>query len=371
MKTQIRYEIVNERTWEDVIQSLPNPHFLQSTLWARIKIDNGWTPFNLIWKDGKKIIAGAMVLERNVKILRLFSTRILYCPKGPLLDWNQPELANFVLRDLENFAKRRKSIFLKIDPDLFVEGNEITQINPMVLPFSAGVENNLKNRGWLESKEQVQFRNSIYLSLNDKEEDLLSSMKQKTRYNIRLSERKGVTIRSGTDADFEKLYDLYAQTALRDNFIIRSQDYYLKVWKLFYDQNICEPLIAEFEGQILAAIIVYHYFNKSYYVYGMSSDQNRNLMATYLLQWKAIQSAKQKNVKIYDFWGAPDEFDESDRMWGVYKFKLGFGGIPVKTIGAWDFPVYPSAYKFYQIVLPKILDIMRKIGFRRLRTRVE
>lgn len=371
MKTSINYEIVNENTWKDTILSLPNPHFLQSNLWANVKSDNGWSPFYLIWQDAGKIVAGAMVLERNIRFLGFISTTIQYCPKGPLLDWNQPELKNSVIRDLENFAKKRKAIFLKIDPDLFFEEDEIDQINPMSLPYSVGLENYLRDRGWLESKEQIQFRNSIYLNLNNSEEDLLSSMKQKTRYNVRLSERKGVTVRSGTDTDFEELFDLYAKTALRDNFIIRSKDYYLKVWKLFYDHNICEPLIAEFEGKILAAIIIYHYFNKSYYVYGMSSDQNRNLMATYLLQWKAIQSAKQKNVRIYDFWGAPDEFEDSDRLWGVYKFKLGFGGNIVKTIGAWDFPVNPMRYKFYQIVLPKILDIMRKTGFRRLKSQVE
>jgi len=103
----------------------------------------------------------------------------------------------------------------------------------------------------------------------------------------------------------------------------------------------------------------------------MSSEKNRNLMATYLLQWKAIIRAKEKNCKYYDFWGAPEEISESDRMWGVYKFKIGFGGIFIRTIGAWDFPTNKFGYYAYNIILPKILFIMRKLGFRRIQKQLD
>ncbi len=140
--------------------------------------------------------------------------------------------------------------------------------------------------------------------------------------------------------------------------------YYLNLWKKFFESGLSEALIAEFDEEILAAVIIYYFSGGAYYVYGMSSDKNRNLMATYLLQWKAIQRAREKGCKIYDFWGAPDELNENDRMWGVYKFKLGFGGIFIRTIGAWDYPIHKIGYSIYIFVLPKLLSLMRNIGFR-------
>ena len=365
--------LVNGDDWEKILPNLRDPHFLQSNLWAEIKKDNGWSPSYLVWKDEfGNIVAGAMILERKIALLKIISLIINYCPKGPLLNWEDEQLVQWVLDDIEQFSKQRNAIFLKIDPDVFmcdessdqfVPNNKLIKNNDHVLAI-------LKNRNWIASKEQIQFRNSIYLSLGESDDQLLKNMKQKTRYNIRLSERKGVAVRIGKSNDFEYLYQLYVETALRDNFVIREKSYYLKVWNKFYENGSCEPFIAEYEGEILAAIIIYYFSSKAYYIYGMSSEKNRNLMATYLLQWKAIQRAKERGCNIYDFWGAPEELSESDRMWGVYKFKLGFGGNLIKTIGAWDFRNKSFGYYLYQIVLPKMLDLMRKIGFLRLKSEV-
>jgi lipid II:glycine glycyltransferase (peptidoglycan interpeptide bridge formation enzyme) len=145
----------------------------------------------------------------------------------------------------------------------------------------------------------------------------------------------------------------------------------LNVWNKFYDEGLCEPLIAEVDGEILAALIIYYYGETAYYMFGMSSEKKRNLMPTYLLQWKAILRAKERNCKIYDLWGAPDNLNENDRMWGVYKFKLGFGGFFVKTIGAWDCPSNKIGYEIYQNFLPKMLNILRNFGFKRTKAELE
>ena len=365
--------LVNGADWEKILKKLPGSHFLQSKLWANIKKDNGWSPNYLVWKDEfGNIVAGAMILERKINLLKIISLIINYCPKGPLLNWEDKKLVDCVLFDIEEFSRQRKAIFLKIDPDVFVcaetsnqieEKIKIDQNNDHVMEILIG-------RNWIESREQIQFRNSIYLSLAQSNEELLKNMKQKTRYNIRLSERKGVTVRVGESKDFENLYHLYVETALRDKFVIREKPYYLNVWNKFYKSGYCEPIIAEYDEKILAAVIIYYFGSKAYYVYGMSSEENRNLMATYLLQWKAIQRAKERGCSIYDLWGAPDEISESDKMWGVYKFKLGFGGELIKTIGAWDFRNKNFTYYLYQKVLPKILDLMRRIGFLRLKNEV-
>lgn len=372
MEKSFSYEIIDEITWEENLLLLPNPNWLQSNIWADIKKDNGWVPSYLLWKDNTgKAVAGAMVLERKIQFLKIFSLKIQYCPKGPLFNWNIPGLFEYVLADLEDFAKSRQVIFLKIDPDIIINNQKEIGLEKKELPIFPDGMSILIKRGWSLSKEQIQFRNTLYLLLDNSEDKLMSAMKQKTRYNIRLSERKGVKVRIGNPSDFEELYKLYAETAIRDGFVIRSKVYYLNIWNKFFANEMCEPLIAELDGQLLAAIIIYYFSDKAYYVYGMSSEKHRNLMATYLLQWKAIQRAKEKNKKIYDFWGAPEIIDETDRMWGVYKFKLGFGGILINTIGAYDYPINRIGYSFYQVVLPKILDVMRKIGFLKIKSQLD
>jgi lipid II:glycine glycyltransferase (peptidoglycan interpeptide bridge formation enzyme) len=211
-------------------------------------------------------------------------------------------------------------------------------------------------------------------------------MKQKTRYNVRLAKKKGVTLRIGTPVDFDMLYKMYAETSVRDGFVIRDEGYYKTVWQLFTanapppasssqasvttprgaalrDHLPCaEPLIAEVDDEPVAAIFVFYFAGRAYYVYGMSRDAHREKMPAYLLQWEAMKRAKAKGCTVYDLWGAPDVFDESDSMWGVYRFKEGLGGNIVRTLGAWDFAPNPFWYKLYSETIPRLLNVMRLRG---------
>ncbi len=184
-------------------------------------------------------------------------------------------------------------------------------------------------------------------------------MKPKTRYNIRLAERKGINIREGTLEDLDLLYDLYSKTAIRDNFIIRTSDYYRLVWKTLYESKKAIFLIAEYNNQPIGGLILFMFGNIAWYFYGMSTEDHREMMPNHLLQWQAIRSAKAAGCTRYDFWGAPNNFTETDPMWGVFKFKDGFSGDIVRTIGAWDYPTNPLLYKLYTGSVPKLLDIMR------------
>jgi peptidoglycan pentaglycine glycine transferase (the first glycine) len=189
-------------------------------------------------------------------------------------------------------------------------------------------------------------------------------MKQKTRYNIRLAERKGVVLRIGALEDLATLYKIYAETSVRDGFVIRDEGYYRTVWQTFMssEEPTCEPLIAEVEGGLVAAIVVFYFAGRAYYVYGMSRNAHREKMSAYLLQWEAMKRANAKGCNVYDLWGAPDVFDGSDSMWGVYRFKEGFGGKVVRTLGAWDFAPNPVWYKMYSEIIPRVLDVMRSRG---------
>lgn len=372
--------------WNTLISSLPNPHFLQTYEWGQVKAKYGWEPIYLLWDGAGRMkeergvdilssflfqpTAAALVLKRRI-INRGFAARIsiLYAPKGPLLDWTNESLRKRVLDDLQSFAKKQGAIFLKMDPDV-VLGTGVPLSGEDVIDHGGqAVMSELKRRGWGYSSDQIQFRNTVLVDLDPSEAELLARMKQKTRYNVRLAEKKGVVLRTGTQEDLPMLYRMYAETSVRDGFVIRDEGYYRTVWETFMTPPVsnlqspsCEALIAEVDNEPVAAIFVFYFAGRAYYVHGMSRNAHREKMPTYLLQWEAMKRAKAKGCSVYDLWGAPEVFDESDSMWGVYRFKEGLGGKVVRTLGAWDFAPSPLWYKMYSEIIPRMLDMMRSRG---------
>jgi lipid II:glycine glycyltransferase (peptidoglycan interpeptide bridge formation enzyme) len=166
---------------------------------------------------------------------------------------------------------------------------------------------------------------------------------------------------------------MYAETSIRDGFVIREEAYYQKVWRTFMESESphCKPLIAEFDGEPLAAIFMFTFAGKAYYIYGMSREMHREKMPAYLLQWEAIQRARAAGCTQYDLWGAPDEFSEDDRMSGVYRFKEGLGGQVVRTLGAWDYAPNRLWYRMYGQIIPRLLDIMRSRGKERTKQEMD
>lgn len=381
-----------------------------------MKAKYGWSPLYVVWtKDNFVVIseqssvtdnlslltdhciAAALILKRQI-LQNNFAARlsILYSPKGPLLDWTNESLRTRILNDLQSFAKKQGAIFLKCDPDV-VLGTGVPQSTDDVVDNNGqAITSELKRRGWGYSSDQIQFKNTVIIDLSPTEDELLARMKQKTRYNIRLAEKKGVSLRVGKLEDLPMLYKMYAETSVRDGFVIRDEEYYQTVWRLFmnnqspvsslqfsnspnpqlnsepvsnlqspitnYQLPSAEPLIAEFNNEPVAAIFVFYFAGRAYYVYGMSRDAHREKMPTYLLQWEAMKRAKARGCAAYDLWGAPEVFDESDSMWGVYRFKEGLGGNVVRTLGAWDYAPNSFWYRMYSDIMPRVLDVMRSRG---------
>ncbi|MEM5776313.1 MAG: peptidoglycan bridge formation glycyltransferase FemA/FemB family protein, partial [Anaerolineaceae bacterium] len=265
---------------------------------------------------------------------------------------------------------KKRAMFLKMDPEVVLGWNESGTPEESSEPTGLAVQEDLAQRGWVFSNDQIQFRNTVLLDLHGDEQDWLARMKQKTRYNLRLAQRKGVTVRRGSEADFASLYHMYAETSVRDGFVIRPQDYYESVWHIYMEHGMACPLIAEVDGEPVAAVFVFWFAGRAWYIYGMSRDQHREKMPNYLLQWEAMRLAKEKGCQAYDLWGAPEIFDASDSMWGVYRFKEGLGGKVMRTLGAWDFPARGGWYRVYTRLLPKILDWMRSRGKARTRREV-
>ena len=221
--------------------------------------------------------------------------------------------------------------------------------------------NDLSKRGWEYSPQQSQFQNTAWINLDKPEAEILSAMKQKTRYNIRLAERKGVHVRQGKIGDLDLLYHMYLETSIRDGFILRPKEYYFNTWLKFIENKKAVPLIAEVESQAVAGLILFYFGNRSWYLYGMSTNEHRDKMPNYLLQWEAIKLSRKLGSRIYDLWGAPENFDHHDRLWGVYRFKQGLGCEVVRRIGAYDYPLSKIAYRILNILIPRVLSITRRI----------
>jgi lipid II:glycine glycyltransferase (peptidoglycan interpeptide bridge formation enzyme) len=233
----------------------------------------------------------------------------------------------------------------------------------------AAVTDALKRRGWQFSADQIQYRNTMLVDLRRSEDELLAAMKPKWRYNIRLAERKGIEVRSIEGSrgplpepgeGLKSFYHLYAETSARDRFLIRPFAYYADVWSHFLQQGLASLWLAYHAGQLIAGIMVFACGNRAWYFYGASASRRRELMPNHLLQWRAIQWAKAGGGEVYDFWGAPDEMSESDPMWGVYRFKEGFGAELFRGIGAWDFAPSPARYRLYTRVMPRVIALMHR-----------
>ncbi len=328
--------------FDDILLRFQRPHVLQSSHWAALKAPM-WSGQQVVWGDEASPEAAASILTRSLGRLPV---KIQYIPKGPIV---RSDIAAWekLLPELEQHARRSRALFIKIDPDVDAEselGRALTAL--------------LQERGWVFSADQIQFRNTVLSDLSAGEEALLAGMKQKTRYNIRLAGRRGVTV--APSDDFDAFYDLYAETSARDGFLIRPRAYYLRVMSRLQSNGLGQLLLARDAEGLTAGLFLFRFGPTAWYFYGASSNRGRRNMPAYLLQWEAMRWAMANGCTVYDWWGAPDELAESDPMWGVYRFKEGFGGRFTRWIGAWDYAPNRTLYRAYTQAMPKVLDVMRR-----------
>jgi lipid II:glycine glycyltransferase (peptidoglycan interpeptide bridge formation enzyme) len=312
--------------WEDFLASHPRAHILQSSAWGELKASFGWEVVRLQEGD-----AGAQVLFRRLPLGR----SIAYVPKGPLGPW-LPAL----LPALERLCRDRRAFLLKVEPDE---------------TDTADARQRLAEHGFRPGRQTVQPPRTIIVDLSGPEDELLTRMHQKTRYNIGLASRRGVSIH--TWDDLVAFGEMMKATAARDQFGAHAPGYYQRAYGLFHPSGQCQLFVAEVEGEPVAALMAFARGRRAWYFFGASTDRERQRMPTYLLQWEAMRWAKSRGCDQYDLWGIPDTEPEkleaefahrSDGLWGVYRFKRGFGGRVVRALGAWDRPFSPILYAAYR-----------------------
>ncbi len=342
--------------WDAFVSGHQSAHVLQLSGWGALKVASGWEAEQVALPGGgisPAIHSGAQLLFQ-----RKLGLTLGYAPRGPLVDWRDEREASALLDALAECCRRHGASVLKLEPEL-----ADTYANRALLA----------RLGLRPSPLTVQPRSTIQVDISGSEEDILLRMKSKWRYNVRLAERKGITVRACTDADLPTFNALMAETARRDNFDVHTAAYYNAAFALLAPHNAVF-LLAEYNEQPVAAIVVCVVGHMAWYLWGASSDRERNRMPNHALQWAGMRWARSRGATIYDLWGIPDALGQiaqglrdgdgsgtpvdempldvealpGDGLWGVYRFKQGFGGNVVRMIGAWDIPVNSLGYSVYQ-----------------------
>lgn len=329
--------------WDAFVAGHPKGSVLQTTNWARLKNRFGWSSQRVWLRKERRLTAGAQILFRSAALGML---KIGYIPHAPLVDWHDDEQVRVLLNQIDQAAYQHRAGILKIEP-LIWQG-ELTPEMWSKVQSSIGTA--------ADSGDSIQPPKTILIDLEPPLDQIMARMKSKTRYNIRLAAKKEVTVRQGELADITVFNQLMRLTGDRDQFGVHAPDYYRAAYELFQPDNVSLH-IAEYSGRPLAAIMVFVSGTKAAYLYGASSNEERNRMPSYAVQWEAMKWAKDRGCTCYDLWGIPDALDQeleesftkrSDGLWGVYRFKRGFGGETKRTVGTIDRVYNKNVYKLYQ-----------------------
>lgn len=333
------------KEYEDFILNHEGTSFMQDLNWGKVK--SNWKQEAIYLKEDGKIVAAMMLLIQPVPLNSTF----IYAPRGPVCDVYDIDLVNRLIKEAEPIAKKYKSYVLKFDPQVIYDEKLDTMYQ------KAGY----KTTGYKpDADDLIQPGHNMVLNIDGKtEEELMKSFAEKTRYNIRLSGRKGVTVRYSRDVeDLKKFYEIYEITTIRDKIGKRPYEYFERMLEA-YDETKLRIYIAEHEGQALAAAIATNIGGELFYVYGASSNEKRNLMPNYAMQMAMIRWGIETGCKTYNFGGVLN-LDPNN---GLYKFKIGFcreEGLE-EYIGEINKVYKPFIYFLYKVGMPMKRKLGRKL----------
>ncbi len=335
-KVRIITDEDSKKEYKKFIENHERCNFQQSLEWAEIKKPN-WKPEVILAEDTEGNIIGSLCVW--IRKMPIFGN-IMYSSRGPICDIHDISIMKQLTDGAKELAKKYKALALRIEPDIEKEDQPFRDI---VTNLGYKIKDDAK-----DFKDEIQPRFVFRLNIKDKtEEEVMAGFHQKWRYNIRLAGKKGVEVKEGTREDLKDFHKIMIETGKRDGFITRPLEYFEKM----YDNlapNHMKLLMAYYEGKPISGVIPIFYGNKTWYLYGASSNQHRNLMPNYLLQWEMIKMAIARHDDIYDFRGVSGVVDENHPQYGLYRFKKGFGATFTEFIGEIYIPFKPIRYALYK-----------------------
>lgn len=325
----------DKEKYKKFLESHERCNFQQSLEWGEVK--DSWIKEVILSEDKKGNIRGSLCVW--IRKMPIFGN-MMYVARGPVCDIHDKKVLEDIRKGADELAKKYNAFVLRMEPD--VEKSD-TEFRKIVEDLGFKVKDDSK-----DFKDEIQPRFVFQLDLRGKTKDqIFSEFQSKTRYNVRLAGRKGVVIKEGTRDDLKVFHDIMVETGKRDNFLIRSLSYFEKMYDELAPKHM-KLLLAYHEDRAIAGIIPIMYGNKVWYLYGASSNTDRNLMPNYLLQWTMIQEAIDRGADMYDFRGVSGVVDENHPQYGLYRFKKGFNARFVEFIGEVYIPYKPLKYKLYK-----------------------
>jgi peptidoglycan pentaglycine glycine transferase (the first glycine) len=324
---------------------------MQSFEWGDFKAALGWQVQRVgVERDGQ-ILAGAQVLFRPLPLLPL---TVAYIPKGPIVDLEDGAVCNALFAGIHKAAHSQRAIFVKIEPHMLNDER---------------AHKLLKQYGFQPTFQTNQPRSTIVIDLAKGKDVLMSNMRKTTRKLIRRAGREGVEVVEGKALDLGAFYQIIATTAKVKGIPTHNQAFYQQAWQAFQSTDSVRLLLAKFQGQVVAAKMVFVFGDKSMHLWGGTSRQGRDTYASYLIQWEAIKWAIARGCRYCDLWGIPDEIgamlekgqdvpqDKRNGLWGVYVFKRGFGGEVEYYMGACDYVYKPLLYRLGMMLLARNISV--------------
>lgn len=357
--------------WNQFVASSPFGDVLQCREWGEVKKPD-WQPLEILIgnQSGEASTprASALVLKRKIP----YSDRTMfYLPRGPILDWNDTGLVCELFGKIRDEAENHKAAFIKIDPAL-----------PADHASTPSALETLKELGFIPSPQTqgsfggTQPRYVMKLDISSSLDDVMKSFHQKWRYNIRLGEKKGLTVQDNcTRDDLQIFHEIYQVTAARDGFTGYSLSYFQKLWDSLVENGLAKLFLVRHEDKVLSGAISFLLPPQCWYVFGASGNEGRNLMPNHTMQWAMMKWAKENGCKTYDFRGVHDvrqdpnysQFDGDlqkalmESSDGLVRFKAGFGAQLVEYVEEHDWPLDKKWYWLWTKARPALSSAVKKI----------
>lgn len=320
----LNYKIIDQKSvWEKFLNDSDQVNFLQSWNWGEFHQALGRQIFRLGLVQNNHLVGLALLIKIKAK-----RAAYLECPGGPILNWDDPSLVKATIQLIKLMAKQESVSFVRIRPNIIKSDDRMKQVKAL---------------GFIKAPMHLHAETTWVLNLNQSEEGLLKAMRKNTRYSIKQASKLGVEIIKSLDqADIDVLYNLQLEVVKRRNFVPFSRQHLQQQFQSFTADNQIQLFKAVYQRQVLAIAFIIFYGREAVYHYSGSSSQQRQIPASYALQWAAILEAKKRGMARYNFWGIAPTNNPRHRFSGVTLFKKGFGGQQVDYLPAHDLIIRPN-----------------------------